>query len=110
MQREIFGPLLPVKTYTSREEVAAYVNQHDRPLALYPFAENRALQDYYITHVMSGASASTRPCCMWRSTTSRSSAPAAWASTTATKPYLLQAATDLSPGLLRRHQDNAATL
>jgi coniferyl-aldehyde dehydrogenase len=54
MQREIFGPLLPVKTYTSREEVAAYVNQHDRPLALYPFTKNRALQDYYITHVMSG--------------------------------------------------------
>jgi coniferyl-aldehyde dehydrogenase len=54
MRREIFGPLLPVKTYTSREEVAAYVNQHDRPLALYPFTKDRALQDYYITHVMSG--------------------------------------------------------
>ncbi|UVM03304.1 coniferyl aldehyde dehydrogenase [Pseudomonas laurylsulfatiphila] len=54
MQREIFGPLLPVKTYTTREEVAGYVNQHDRPLALYPFTRDRALQDYYVTHIMSG--------------------------------------------------------
>ena len=54
MQREIFGPLLPIKTYRSREEVAAYVNQRDRPLALYPFTKDRALQNYYITHIMSG--------------------------------------------------------
>jgi len=54
MQREIFGPLLSVKTYTTREEVAGYINQHDRPLALYPFTRDRALQDYYVTHIMSG--------------------------------------------------------
>ncbi|MEI7784816.1 MAG: aldehyde dehydrogenase family protein, partial [Betaproteobacteria bacterium] len=53
-QREIFGPILPIRTYRSREEVAAYINAHDRPLALYPFTHDRALQDYYITHVMSG--------------------------------------------------------
>lgn len=54
MQREIFGPLLPVKTYASKEEVASYVNQRDRPLALYPFTKDRKLQDYYVTHIMSG--------------------------------------------------------
>lgn len=54
MQREIFGPLLPVKTYSSREEVAAYVNRGDRPLALYPFSHDCETQDYYITHIMSG--------------------------------------------------------
>ena len=53
-QREIFGPILPIRTYRSREEVAAYINAHDRPLALYPFTHDRAMQDYYITHVMSG--------------------------------------------------------
>ncbi len=53
-QREIFGPILPIRTYRSREEVAAYINAHDRPLALYPFTNNRALQDFYITQVMSG--------------------------------------------------------
>ncbi len=53
-QREIFGPILPIRTYRNKEEVAAYINAHDRPLALYPFTNDRALQDYYITHVMSG--------------------------------------------------------
>ena len=54
MQREIFGPLLPVKTYASKEEVARYINQRDRPLALYPFTKDRALQDYYVSQTMSG--------------------------------------------------------
>ncbi|MFC5605693.1 coniferyl aldehyde dehydrogenase [Variovorax soli] len=53
-RREIFGPILPVRTYRSREEVALYINSQDRPLALYPFTNDKALQDYYITHVMSG--------------------------------------------------------
>ncbi|MBS0409500.1 MAG: coniferyl aldehyde dehydrogenase, partial [Proteobacteria bacterium] len=32
MQEEIFGPVLPVKTYKSVDEAVAYVNAHDRPL------------------------------------------------------------------------------
>ena len=54
MQREIFGPILPVKTYENRQEVADYVNNQDRPLAIYPFTRDRSLQDFYISHVMSG--------------------------------------------------------
>ncbi|WP_066967498.1 coniferyl aldehyde dehydrogenase [Microbulbifer sp. Q7] len=54
MQREIFGPLLPIKTYKNREEVAAYINRGDRPLAIYPFTRDADLRDYYIDHVMSG--------------------------------------------------------
>jgi coniferyl-aldehyde dehydrogenase len=53
-QREIFGPLLPVRAYRTEEEVAAYINGNDRPLAIYPFTNDRALQDYYIRNVMSG--------------------------------------------------------
>ena len=53
-QREIFGPILPVRTYRDKQEVADYVNRHDRPLALYPFTNDRALQDFYISRVMSG--------------------------------------------------------
>ncbi|MCL6650222.1 MAG: aldehyde dehydrogenase family protein, partial [Chloroflexi bacterium] len=37
MQEEIFGPLLPVKTYQKVEEAVDYINAHDRPLALYWF-------------------------------------------------------------------------
>lgn len=54
MQREIFGPLLPIKTYKNREEVAQYINNGDRPLAIYPFTTDKSLRDYYIDHVMSG--------------------------------------------------------
>ena len=53
-QREIFGPILPVRTYRHKEEVVRYINDHDRPLALYPFTRDRNLQDYYITRIMSG--------------------------------------------------------
>ena len=54
MQREIFGPLLPIKTYKNREEVAEYINNGDRPLAIYPFTNNKGLRDFYIDQVMSG--------------------------------------------------------
>lgn len=54
MRREIFGPLLPVKTYRSAQKVVDYVNGRDRPLALYPFSHNRELQDFYVSRIMSG--------------------------------------------------------
>ena len=42
MQEEIFGPLLPVKTYRSLDEVIAYVNGKDRPLGFYVFTNDKA--------------------------------------------------------------------
>ncbi len=53
-QREIFGPILPVRTYRNAQEVADYINAHDRPLAIYPFTNDKALQNFYISRVMSG--------------------------------------------------------
>ncbi|WP_267478211.1 coniferyl aldehyde dehydrogenase [Paraburkholderia gardini] len=53
-QREIFGPILPVRTYRDKTEVAKYINAHDRPLAIYPFTRDKDLQNFYISHVMSG--------------------------------------------------------
>jgi coniferyl-aldehyde dehydrogenase len=37
MREEIFGPILPVKTYRTIDEVIDYVNARPRPLALYYF-------------------------------------------------------------------------
>lgn len=37
MREEIFGPLLPVKSYDSHEQAIAYVLGRDKPLALYAF-------------------------------------------------------------------------
>jgi coniferyl-aldehyde dehydrogenase len=49
MQDEIFGPLLPIKTYRNIEEAITYVRNHPRPLALYyfgnDFAEERLVLD-----------------------------------------------------------------
>ncbi|MBK7954014.1 MAG: coniferyl aldehyde dehydrogenase [Candidatus Accumulibacter sp.] len=54
MQREIFGPILPIRTYRDPEEVVRYITAHDRPLAIYPFTHDKALQQLYIDRVMSG--------------------------------------------------------
>ncbi len=43
MQEEIFGPIMPVLTYESVDEVIETVNSHDKPLALYLFAEDKAV-------------------------------------------------------------------
>ena len=54
LQREIFGPILPVLPYKDQHQVCAYVNQRDRPLAFYPFTNDKRLQTFYLDHVMSG--------------------------------------------------------
>ena len=41
MREEIFGPVLPVLTYASIDEVIETVNSHDKPLALYIFTRNK---------------------------------------------------------------------
>ena len=42
MQEEIFGPILPIKTYRDIDEVITYINDRPRPLALYYFGEKDA--------------------------------------------------------------------
>ena len=41
MGEEIFGPVLPVLTYRSIDEVIGTVNRHDKPLALYIFSRDK---------------------------------------------------------------------
>ncbi|MEQ1659600.1 MAG: aldehyde dehydrogenase family protein, partial [Hylemonella sp.] len=55
MQREIFGPILPVISYEDLEDdVIKRINAGPRPLALYPFTNDRAVQAQLLTRVMSG--------------------------------------------------------
>ena len=42
MREEIFGPLLPVKTYRDIADVINYVNANDRPLGLYYFGSPKS--------------------------------------------------------------------
>lgn len=54
MQREIFGPLLPIRSYRSTDEVVQYINDRPSPLALYLFSNQRELQDHYLGQTLSG--------------------------------------------------------
>ncbi len=54
MQEEIFGPILPVKTYGDISEALAYVNANERPLGLYYFGEDAAERERVLTSTISG--------------------------------------------------------
>jgi coniferyl-aldehyde dehydrogenase len=54
MQEEIFGPLLPIKGYRTLDEAIAFVNARDRPLALYPFSNDRASVDRILHETLAG--------------------------------------------------------
>tara|TARA_B100000886_G_scaffold327434_1_gene274869 strand:+ start:5715 stop:7109 length:1395 start_codon:yes stop_codon:yes gene_type:complete len=54
MQEEIFGPLLPVMVYDDLSEVVNYVNDHDHPLGLYFFGDDKKEQEFIINNTRSG--------------------------------------------------------
>ena len=54
MQEEIFGPVLPVKTYKDVTEPVDYINSKDRPLGLYYFGEDAKEKDYVLENTTSG--------------------------------------------------------
>lgn len=54
MQEEIFGPILPVKTYDTTDEIVSYVNERERPLALYYFGTDSAEEKEVLTKTTSG--------------------------------------------------------
>lgn len=54
MQEEIFGPVLPVKTYGRIEQAIDYVNAHARPLGLYYFGEDAGERETVLTRTISG--------------------------------------------------------
>ena len=54
MQEEIFGPVLPVKTYKDVSETVDYINSKDRPLGLYYFGEDTKEKDFVLDNTTSG--------------------------------------------------------
>ncbi len=54
MQDEIFGPILPIKTYDEISDAVGYINQHPRPLGLYYFGTDSAERDYVLGNTTSG--------------------------------------------------------
>lgn len=54
MQDEIFGPILPVKTYSDTRDAVGYINANARPLGLYYFGEDAAEKDMVLNNTTSG--------------------------------------------------------
>ncbi len=44
MRDEIFGPILPILTYTDLDDVVSAINDRPKPLALYVFTESKEVQ------------------------------------------------------------------
>jgi len=54
MHEEIFGPVLPVMTYTDITEVPDKIEPRRNPLAMYYFGKDKSEQEYLLSHVQSG--------------------------------------------------------
>ncbi len=54
MQEEIFGPLLPVVPSETLDEALDYVQQRERPLALYWFGKDKAKENRVLNESISG--------------------------------------------------------
>jgi len=54
LEEEIFGPLLPIKTYKDFDETINYVNSKPRPLGLYYFGQDAAEERKVLDRTTSG--------------------------------------------------------
>nr|WP_119611824.1 aldehyde dehydrogenase family protein [Streptomyces acidiscabies] len=61
MQEEIFGPLLPVVEIADLDAAIAFVNERDKPLALYAFTTSEATKSRLVNETSSGGVAWGQP-------------------------------------------------
>ncbi|MBT2427754.1 aldehyde dehydrogenase family protein [Streptomyces sp. ISL-112] len=54
MAEEIFGPILPIVEVAGLDEAIAFINDRDKPLALYAFTEAAATRDRLLAETSSG--------------------------------------------------------
>ena len=54
MQDEIFGPILPIKSYKDATDVVSYINAHPRPLGMYYFGKDAEEREYLLSNTTSG--------------------------------------------------------
>ncbi|MFP5520405.1 MAG: aldehyde dehydrogenase family protein [Bdellovibrionia bacterium] len=54
MKEEIFGPILPIMTYSNIQEAVDFVNKNERPLALYIFGKDKNSINSILESTVSG--------------------------------------------------------
>ncbi|MDP4718653.1 MAG: aldehyde dehydrogenase family protein [Flavobacteriaceae bacterium] len=57
LKDEIFGPILPLKTFTEIEKVIDYINAGEKPLALYLFSKKPAIIKQVLRNTRAGSTA-----------------------------------------------------
>ena len=57
MQKEIFGPLLPIISYKNENEIYEIASRNPNPLALYVFSNNKQFTDRILKKIPAGSSA-----------------------------------------------------
>ncbi|RPD48151.1 aldehyde dehydrogenase [Paracnuella aquatica] len=69
MQDEIFGPVLPILTWNTKEEALRIIEQNKNPLALYVFTENSETANWWMHNVAFGGGCINN--CSWHLTNHR---------------------------------------
>ena len=54
MQEEIFGPILPILTYESIDEAVSFIQEREKPLALYVFTQDKNIEQRFLNYVSFG--------------------------------------------------------
>jgi len=54
MQEEIFGPILPILTVDTLQEAITFVQDREKPLALYVFSKRQKVVDEVLARTSSG--------------------------------------------------------
>ncbi|CDF77920.1 aldehyde dehydrogenase [Formosa agariphila KMM 3901] len=55
LEDEIFGPILPIKTYTHIQEAIDYINAKEKPLALYMYSKNKKQTQFVLNNTRAGS-------------------------------------------------------
>ncbi|KAA5803699.1 aldehyde dehydrogenase family protein [Alkalicaulis satelles] len=61
MREEIFGPVLPVLGHDGLKDAARFVNERDRPLALYVYSKSKQTARKFLASTLSGGAAVNVP-------------------------------------------------
>ena len=54
LQHEIFGPILPVLSYKTHQDIQDWIEKYDKPLAVYLFSKNKALKNKVLNELSFG--------------------------------------------------------
>ncbi|KAJ8916842.1 hypothetical protein NQ315_005849 [Exocentrus adspersus] len=55
MQEEIFGPILPILNVRNMDEAIEFINDREKPLALYVFTKDRKVKEAFLERTSSGS-------------------------------------------------------